>query len=141
MKADSNRREFLGRIGAAASPAAGPACCRIAGACVTILKAFFSTDSVVFFNPVEASADGLSLAPYKGSDGWQMSVTNELNKLAGNIGMARNLAGIHWRSDHDQAMLLGESVAISLLRDQKATFNESFEGFTFAKFDGSVITA
>ena len=69
-----------------------------------------------------------------------MSVTNELNKLAGNIGMARNLAGIHWRSDHDQALLLGENVALSLLRDQGATFNESFAGFTFAKFDGTIVT-
>lgn len=121
-------------------PSYGQGHAAIAGACVTILKAFFSTDSVIFFNPVEASADGLSLAPYKGSDAWQMSVTNELNKLAGNIGMARNLAGIHWRSDHDQALLLGENVALSLLRDQGATFNESFAGFTFAKFDGTIVT-
>lgn len=107
---------------------------------LTVLKAFFSTDSVVFFNPVEASPDGLSLVPYKGPDAWQMSVTNELNKLAGNIGTARNLAGIHRRSDHDQGLLLGENVAISLLRDQGATFNESFAGFTFAKFDGTILT-
>ena len=107
---------------------------------MTVLKAFFSTDSVIFFNPVEGSADGSSLVPYKGLDAWQMTVTNELNKLAANVGLGRNFAGIHWRSDEDQALLLGESVAISLLRDQKATFNESFEGFTFAKFDGSTIT-
>jgi hypothetical protein len=121
-------------------PSYGQGHAAIAGACGTILKAFFSTDSVMFFDPVHASSDGLSLVPYKGSDAWQMTVTNELNKLAGNIGMARNIAGIHWRSDHDQALLPGESVAISLLRDQKATFNESFAGFTFAKFDGSTIT-
>jgi hypothetical protein len=112
----------------------------IAGACVTILKAFFSTDNVMFFDPVEASADGLSLVPYKGPDVWQMSVTNELHKLAGNIGMARNMAGIHWRSDYDQAILLGEMVAMSLLRDQRATFNEAFSGFTFTKFDGTKVT-
>ena len=112
----------------------------IAGACVTILKAFFSTDAVVFFNPVEASEDGLSLVQYKGSDAWQMTITNELYKLAGNIGIGRNIAGIHWRSDYDQALLLGEMVAISLLRDQRSTFNEAFSGFTFAKFDGETIT-
>jgi hypothetical protein len=121
-------------------PSYGQGHAAIAGACVTILKAFFSTDTVVFFNPVEASSDGLSLVPYKGHDAWQMSVTNELHKLAGNIGMARNMAGIHWRSDYDQALLLGEMVAISLLRDQRATFNEAFAGFTFTKFDGSTIT-
>lgn len=111
----------------------------IAGACVTVLKAFFATDNVMFYDPVEASADGLSLVPYKGSDVWQMSVTNELHKLAGNIGMGRNFAGIHWRSDYDQALLLGETVAISILRDQRTTFNEKFDGFTFTKFDGSKI--
>jgi hypothetical protein len=121
-------------------PSYGQGHAAIAGACVTILKAFFSTDTVTFFDPVEASPDGLSLAPYKGTDAWQMSVTNELHKLAGNVGMARNIGGIHWRSDYDQALLLGEMVAISLLRDQSATFNEAFSGFTFSKFDGLTVT-
>ncbi|MGH9497140.1 MAG: vanadium-dependent haloperoxidase [Candidatus Sulfotelmatobacter sp.] len=121
-------------------PSYGQGHAAIAGACVTILKAFFSTDNVIFFDHVEASADGLSLVPYKGADAWRMSVTNELHKLAGNIGMARNFAGIHWRSDYDQAMLLGEMVAMSLLCDQRATFNEDFGGFTFTKFDGTKVT-
>jgi hypothetical protein len=121
-------------------PSYGQGHAAIAGACVTILKAFFNTDTVTFFDPVEASRDRLSLVPYKGPDVWQMSVTNELHKLAGNIGMARNMAGIHWRSDYDQALSLGEMVAISLLRDQSKTFNEAFSGFTFAKFDGRPVT-
>jgi len=121
-------------------PSYGQGHAAIAGACVTVLKAFFATDNVMFFDPVEASADGLSLVPYKGSDAWQMSVTNELHKLAGNMGMARNFAGVHWRSDYDQALLLGETVAISILRDQRATFNEKFDGFTFTKFDGTKTT-
>lgn len=109
-------------------PSYGQGHAAIAGACVTVLKAFFATDNVFFYDPVEASADGLSIVPYKGPDVWQMSVTNELHKLAGNIGMARNFAGVHWRSDYDQALLLGETVAISILRDQRATFNEKFDG-------------
>lgn len=121
-------------------PSYGQGHAAIAGACVTILKAFFSTDTAVFFNPAEASSDGLSLIPYKGPDAWQMSVTNELHKLAGNIGIVRNMAGIHWRSDYDQALRLGEMVAISLLRDQRGTFNEAFSGFTFTKFDGTRVT-
>lgn len=121
-------------------PSYGQGHAAIAGACVTILKAFFNTDTAVFFNPVEASSDGLSLVPYKGPDAWQMTVTNELHKLAGNIGMGRNMAGIHWRSDYDQALLLGEMVAISLLRDQRATFNEHFEGFTFSRLDRTTVT-
>jgi hypothetical protein len=34
-------------------------------------------------------------------------------------------------------LLLGESAAISILRDQRAIFNEKFDGFTFTKFDGT----
>jgi hypothetical protein len=37
----------------------------IAGACVTVLKAFFD-EAFVIPNPVEASDDGLSLVPYSG---------------------------------------------------------------------------
>lgn len=58
----------------------------------------------MFFDPVEATADRWSLVSYKGSDAWQMTVTNELNKLAGNIGIARifqscsgiNKVGLFW---------------------------------------------
>jgi hypothetical protein len=50
------------------------------------------------------------------------------------------MAGVHWRSDAQQALLLGEAVTISILRDQRATYNEPFSGFTFTKFDGTTIT-
>jgi hypothetical protein len=112
----------------------------IAGACVTLLKAFFNTDNVVFPNPVVASEDGLTLVPYAGSDAGQITLTGELHKLAGNIANGRNHAGIHYRSDNEQAILLGEAVAISILKDSKRCYNEAFAGFTFKKFDGSQIT-
>jgi hypothetical protein len=121
-------------------PSYGQGHAAIGGACVTILKAFFDTDSQVIPHPVRASSDGLSLIPYTGHDKSRMTLTNELNKLASNIGMARNFAGIHWRSDCHQALLLGETIAINMLQDQKATFNESFGGFTFTKFDGTRVT-
>jgi hypothetical protein len=47
---------------------------------------------------------------------------------------------VHWRSDYAASLPLGEAVAISILRDQKTTYNESFGGFTFTKFDGTTIT-
>ena len=53
---------------------------------------------------------------------------------------ARNIAGLHWRSVTTQAILLGEAVAISILRDQRHTYNETFAGFTFTKFDGDTVT-
>ena len=107
----------------------------IAGACVTALKAFFN-ESFVIPNPVLASDDGQSLLPYTGSDAEQITVGGELNKLANNVALGRDMAGVHWRSDADQALLLGEKVTISILRDQRHTYNEPFSGFTFTKFNG-----
>ena len=111
----------------------------IAGACVTALKAYFS-ESFVLSNPVVASDDGQSLLPYTGADAGQITVGGELNKLADNIAQGRDMAGVHWRSDAAQSLLLGEAVTISILRDQRATYNEPFSGFTFTKFDGTTIT-
>jgi len=111
----------------------------IAGACVTALKAFFN-ENFVIPNPVVASDDGQSLLPYAGSDAAQVTVGGELNKLANNVALGRDVAGVHWRSDAEQALLLGEAVTISILRDQRETYNEPFTGFTFTKFDGTTIT-
>jgi len=114
--------------------------CAIAGACVTVLKAYFN-ETFVIASPVVASDDGQSLIPYTGTDAGQITVGGELNKLATNVVMGRDWAGVHWRSDGDQALLLGEAVAIRTLQDQRPTYNEPFKGFTFTKFDGTTITA
>jgi len=111
----------------------------IAGACVTALKAFFN-EAFVLLNPVVPADDGQSLVPYQGADAGLITVGGELNKLAHNIALGRDMAGVHWRSDAEQALLLGENVAISVLRDQRLTFNEPFQGFTFTKFNGKTIT-
>ncbi|HEX9665971.1 MAG TPA: phosphoesterase, partial [Thermodesulfobacteriota bacterium] len=75
--------------------------------------------------------------PYTGPD---LTVGGELNKLAANIAIGRNFAGIHWRSDYVDSLMLGEAIAIGILRDQRLTYNENFNGFTFTKFDGTTIT-
>jgi hypothetical protein len=111
----------------------------IAGACATALKAFFN-ETFVISKPVVASDDGQSLIAYTGADAGQITVGGELNKLADNVAVGRDMAGVHWRSDAEQALLLGEAVTISILRDQRSTYNEPFSGFTFTKFDGSSIT-
>jgi hypothetical protein len=108
----------------------------VAGACVTILKALFDENHVIE-NPVVPTPDGLALEPYHGPT---LTVRGELNKLASNVATGRNIAGMHWRSDSIESMLLGEKVAISILRDQKSCYNEKFDGFTFTKFDGTTIT-
>src|SRR5581483_4466870 len=66
-----------------------------AGSTVTVLKAIFD-ESFVIPDPVQPSADGLHLEPYVGPP---LTVGGELNKLAFNIGIARVVGGIHWRSD------------------------------------------
>jgi hypothetical protein len=64
-------------------------------------------------------------------------VGGELNKLAANVAIGRNGAGVHWRSDAWESLKLGEAVAISILQDFKGCFNERFEGFRLTKFDGA----
>src|SRR6185369_11752387 len=108
----------------------------IAGACATILKACFA-ESFVIPNPQVPSEDGGQLVRYAGSD---LTVGNELDKLAENIAMARNFAGVHWRSDGVEGLKLGEDVAIALLRETRAMNRETFGGFALTKFDGAKIT-
>ena len=123
-------------------PTYGAGHATVAGACATLVKAFFD-DTVPLSSMtdiVQASSDGLSLTPYTGSDRSSITIGGEMDKVAANVGIGRNHAGVHWRSDYTGSLLLGEAVAISLLRDQKATFNEPFAGYTFTKFDGSRVT-
>ena len=105
----------------------------MAGACATILKAAF--DGNVQFNTltdgmiVTPSKNGQELLPYTGSDANDITVNGEIDKLASNIGLARDFAGIHWRSDYEWGLRLGEAVAISVLRDQSNNYvGEDFEG-------------
>jgi hypothetical protein len=100
----------------------------------TILKAFFDEDFVIP-NPVQPDpTDPSRLIPYVGPP---LTVGGELNKLATNLGQGRNWAGIHWRSDAASSLPQAEEVAIGLLRDERATYKESFDGFSFTRFDGS----
>ena len=107
----------------------------VAGACVTVLKAFFDETTIVK-NPVIPSADGTSLVPYAGPP---LTVLGELNKIARNVAFGRNGAGIHWRTDALEGMRLGEAVAIAIIEEQKLTYNDKVE-MSLTKFDGTKIT-
>jgi hypothetical protein len=120
-------------------PSYGAGHATVAGASVTILKAYFD-ESTVIPDPVVPAADGLTLVPYTGPDADRLTVGGELNKLAANVAMGRNFAGIHWRTDYASSLMLGEEVAIRMLMDMKLTYNEDFQGYTFTKFDGTRIT-
>jgi hypothetical protein len=127
--------------GSPAHPSYGAGHATVAGACVTILKALFDTEVPVsnFFTPQEPNDAGTALMNYAGGDAGLMTIAGELNKLASNVATGRNIAGVHWRTDGEESLRLGEKIAISVLRDQKLTFNEDVS-FTFTKFDGSVVT-
>jgi membrane-associated phospholipid phosphatase len=119
----------------------------VAGACATILKAFFDenadlTDPASTLPtspsrlPPAFVADAAGTAPEQ----VRLQVGGELNKLASNIALGRDGAGVHWRSDSTQGMALGESVVAGLLFEPAITFHElhalSFTTF----FTGETVT-
>jgi hypothetical protein len=109
----------------------------LAGATVTILKAFFD-ESRVFENPMQPDPrDPTQLVPYAGPP---LTVGGELNKLATNLAWGRNWMGIHFWSDAAASLALGEEVAIGILRDEHAAYRERFDGFAFRRFDGTRVT-
>ena len=104
----------------------------IAGACTTALKACFA-ETFLIPNPQVPSEDGLTLKPYKG----ELTVGNELDKLAENVSYGRNAAGIHWRTDASEGLRLGEQIAINVLRETRMMSDEIVDAFTLTKFDGT----
>ncbi len=108
----------------------------IAGACVTMLKAAMNEEWEIP-SPVVANAEGTALESYVGGP---LTVGGELNKLASNIAIGRDTAGVHWRSDSIQGMFLGEAIALDVLRDLRFGYYEQFAGFTVTKFDGTKVT-
>ena len=129
--------------GSPTHPSYGAGHATVAGACTTILKAWFNESTRLVdigLSPVEPDAAGTSLVPYTGSDAGDLTVGGELNKVASNVALGRNTAGVHWRSDGTESLKLGEALAIGILRDQKSCYNEVFNGFSLTKFDGTTIT-
>ncbi|MBA4182402.1 MAG: vanadium-dependent haloperoxidase [Acidobacteria bacterium] len=123
--------------GSPTHPAYGAGHATVAGACVTILKAFFDENTVIT-NPVIATTDGTDLVTYVGADAGDLTVGGELNKVAANIAVGRNMAGVHWRSDYYDSIRLGERVAICILSHQSNDYNEDCS-FSFTNFDGNLI--
>jgi hypothetical protein len=68
-----------------------------------------------------------------------LTVEGELNKLANNIAIGRNLAGVHWRSDGHEGLLLGQAVAIAALKDWKRTYYQDPGTCNFNGFSGEPI--
>jgi len=107
----------------------------IAGACSVVLKACFD-GSMLLPGCVEPSADGLTLVARPDHS---PTVGEEIDKLAFNIAMGRNWAGVHYLSDEAAGLHLGEDVAISILQDLAGTYSEDFKGFSIRRFNGTDI--
>ena len=113
----------------------------VAGACVTVLKALFAEDTTfgqLGIQPIQPKRDGTGTEPYTGSDAANLTISGELNKLAANIALARDFAGVHWRSDYTESVKLGELVALYFLHDTIQTYNENVS-FTITRFDGTKV--
>ena len=120
----------------------------VSGAGVTVLKAMLNTHNAdneklpwpTKCNPLEAfSAENLT--NYNGADKSNMTIVGELNKLASNVALGRNWAGVHFRSDGDQGLAIGEQVAIQYLQSklQEYALKSMLNSFTLEMFNGTVI--
>jgi hypothetical protein len=121
--------------GSPVHPAYGAGHATVAGACTTVLKALFD-ETFEIPSPVIANFAGSALKPFQNGP---LTVGGELNKLASNVATGRNIAGVHWRTDAIESLRLGEQVAIAVLLDHLATFNEG-GSCHFTSFDGTPVT-
>ncbi|HKU75192.1 MAG TPA: twin-arginine translocation signal domain-containing protein [Pyrinomonadaceae bacterium] len=119
----------------------------VAGACCTALKFFFDGSQKI--RPLLLAAgsdvkqptpDGLALVNYAGADKDQLDINGELSKVAFNVAFGHGVhAGIHFRSSNYWGVLLGEAVALSVLKDRAKSYNEPFT-INITKFDGTTAT-
>lgn len=92
-------------------PACGAGHAKIAGGCVTMLKAFFEMFEVCDSHEVRKLCDkgGKPIASVPNADGSRLvndpkykgkqTIQGELDKLAANISIGRNMADVHYYSD------------------------------------------
>ena len=125
----------------------------VAGACVTILKAFFDTSTVLVvdkkkntvFEHIDKgklvsyapNADGSKLNQVEPSE--PLTLEGELNKLAANISIGRNMAGVHFFSDYYDSIRMGEEVAIGMLEEQALTYPKDDFVLSVPTFDGGKV--
>lgn len=141
-------------------PAYGAGHATVAGACVTILKAYFKTfetssgeDALVRFDSLGERSEpygangGIKCYETGQFDGeWKrvelaeqitetLTIEGELNKLAHNVSMGRSMGGVHWRTDNSRSLILGEALAAEILAGITVDTNEEeyFEFRTFAR--------
>lgn len=126
----------------------------VAGACVTVLKAFFDTGAVFVHNedhgatfrhpkggetfPAYVSHDDGKCLKNIGAD-CPLTLEGELNKLAANISVGRNMAGVHYYSDYYDSLRMGEEIAIGMLQEQALCYPTDPFVMSVPTFDGDTI--
>ncbi|MEM7232378.1 MAG: vanadium-dependent haloperoxidase, partial [Planctomycetota bacterium] len=148
-------------------PSYGAGHATVAGACVTILKAFFDTDTLFVCREEKEVPCGetekrtvlkrLFAQPKKGdtpiayvpdSTGEKLeqvknapclTLEGELNKLAANISIGRNMGGVHYYSDYYDSLRMGEEIAIGMLEEQSLCYQTDPFVLTVPTFDGDVV--
>ncbi|WOD41971.1 hypothetical protein [Nodosilinea sp. E11] len=120
-------------------------------AAATVAKAYFADGP--FPNPKVPVDGGSKLGDYCGEP---LTIHGELNKLIANVTLFRDGAGMHWRTDGTTSgpnagarrpgcgietggNLLGERLAISMLRDARSTYREEIGEFAFEGINGNSI--
>jgi hypothetical protein len=131
-------------------PSYGAGHATVAGACVTMLKAFFDTDclfvrrdgkdmfsrfqsgdTAVEYTP---NGDGSALTDATGNV--FLTLEGELNKLAANISIGRNMAGVHYFSDYYDSLRMGERIALGILEEQALCYGTDPFVLSVPTFDG-----
>ncbi|MEW4528097.1 hypothetical protein [Maioricimonas sp. JC845] len=158
-------------------PAYGAGHATVAGACTTILKAFFEMygperlperdplgecelpdfgrcewwaterrmsdlgpEDRPFLKHVYRAPDvgDAKLEPVEHCAPSDLTIQGELNKLAANIAIGRNMAGVHYYTDYYDSLRMGERVAVGLLQEQMLTYPEPV-AMRLESFDGDRI--
>lgn len=128
--------------GSPTHPSYGAGHATVAGACSTILKAWFDHGwpLAAAGAPIayEASTDGSALVDVSATLDRPLTVEGELNKVAANIGIGRDFAGVHYYTDFIESFRLGEQITLTVLEEQKLTYRENFS-LTVPLSDGTTV--
>ena len=121
-------------------PTYGAGHATVAGACVTVLKAFFNGEKELP-TTLQPTIDDPNTGKSKLVDSGcgPLTVEGELNKLAANISIGRDWAGVHYYSDYVESLRMGEEIALGILEEQKMMFSERFS-MNLNSFDGVPIS-
>ncbi|MEM1100309.1 MAG: vanadium-dependent haloperoxidase [Pseudomonadota bacterium] len=139
-------------------PTYGAGHATVAGACTTIVKAYFDTGAVLgtkktddtcsagrigFFHDIEEAIHFQTVdkgeALERCASPCPLTLEGELNKLAANISIGRNMAGVHYFSDYYDSLRMGEAIAIGMLEEQALCYPTDDFVMSIPTFDGDLV--